>query len=952
MDSLFKELRRSIQGELKTDIISKKAYSVDASIYEIEPIAIVLPKTQEDILSTIQLAAKYDIPLIPRGAATGITGSCLGKGIIVDSSKYLNRIIEINYEDSYAVCEPGVVQDQLNQALEPYGYRLGPDTSTGNRATLGGMLANNSAGARSLRFGKMVDHVLEVDLALSNGELITLKELSEKQLKLKKLQNNSEGRIYNEICFIKDEYAEEIEKRFPKIPRRVSGYNLDELIKPQPLNASKLIAGSEGSLGFAAKIKMKICPKLKATALCLIQFNNISEAMSAIEPILITHPLALEMIDSYILDAARQSNLHRAKIAWVEDNPACVLIAEYEGENTQEASEKAALLKQLFEKNIMGYGHHIFQNPLEISHIWDVRKAGLELLLSKRAYSRAVAFIEDISLPPDRLSSFMERFTSYLDSKGKQAGIYGHVGSGCMHIRPYINLKESTERELMQQIMLDVSDMLLEFGGALSGEHGDGLIRSWLNKKMFGDKIYEAFVKLKNAFDPLHLMNPGKVVDGPPLLENLRSTVEPLVKVATFQDFSAEGGFELATDLCNGNGLCRKKEGIMCPSFQATDNEYNTTRARAQALRSIVNNKLPLESFTSPELLDVLDLCLECKGCKRECPVQVDMAKMKAEVLYQYQEKHGYFLRNRLFAYIPNLMKMASYFPKLSHGISNTQISQYLLDKFGISTQRALPDIASHTFSSWIKNSLPNNHVDRVVLFNDTYSEFSEPSIGIAAAKVLNAMKYHVIVPKWICCGRPWFSKGLLKQAKRQALAVIDLLSPYLDQNLPIIGLEPSCLSALKHDYKGLLGHEINNEKYDKLVSLCQTFDEFIAANSSRLISALKPSETLPPTLLHVHCHHKALWGSQSSLQAVSAVPNLKISEINSGCCGMAGSFGYEKEHYDLSVQIANLKLVPAIQEHPQSTVIANGISCRSQIAHTTGRKAIHLAEFLAERLD
>ncbi len=950
MESLFKDLRRSLQGEVKSDIISKKAYSVDASIYEIEPLCIVLPKTVEDLLYSVQAAARHGVPIIPRGAATGITGGCLGKGLILDTSKYLHHILEINYEKSYAVCEPGVVQDQLNQALSARGFRLGPDTSTGNRATLGGMLANNSAGARSLRYGKMVDHVQEVDLALSSGGLLTFKELSEAELASKLELKTREGALYREIMKIKKEYGHEIERHFPKIPRRVSGYNLDQLIQPGPLNISKLIAGSEGTLGVATKIKMGITPKPKAVSLCVIHFKDMAEAMSVIEEIMTTRPMALEMIDHLILEGARLSPVLKGKINWIRNGPACLLIAEYDGSTIQEASDKSHNLKQLLEKNKNGYGPLVFDSPAEMSQVWEVRKAGLGLLLSKRTYSRAIAFIEDLSLPPQQLPAFMSRFTTYLQAKGKQAGIYGHVGAGCIHIRPYLNLKEDSDRKLMVQMMQEVSDSVLEFGGALTGEHGDGIIRTWLNKKMFGEKIYEAFVKLKQAFDPAHLMNPGKVVEGPSPLENLRSTLEPMKKVSTFLDFGPEGGFELAADLCNGNGLCRKKEGTMCPSFQATDDEYTTTRARAQALRSVVNGKLPMESLTSDEVLKVLDLCLECKGCKTECPSQVDMAKMKAEVLYQYQEKHGYSLRSLIFAHMPRLMQLGSIFPGLYNWISNRTSTQYILNKIGISSQRALPEVAQETFSSWIrKNPQRRGYSQSVVLFNDTYSEFTEPTIGIAAVKILNSMEFNVIIPPWTCCGRPLISKGLLRQAKKQALAVIKALLPYVDQNLPIIGLEPSCLSALADDYKGLIGKDYGPENWQKMASLCRTFDEFAAENSSRLMPLFKSKNSLADALLHVHCHQKALIGSQPSMQALSAVQNLKVSEIPSGCCGMAGSFGYEKEHYDLSVSIANLKLAPAIRSAPNSPIIANGLSCRSQIAHTTGRTAKHLAEFLAE---
>lgn len=951
MHSLLPEIAEAIQGEVRSDIITRKAYSVDASIYEIEPIGIVLPKCSEDILRTIKLAAAHNVPVIARGAATGITGGCLGKGLIIDTSKYLHQILEINYEQEYAICQPGVVQDQLNAALSAQGYRLGPDTSTGNRATLGGMLANNSAGARSLKYGKMVDHVLEVELTLSSGEMIRLQALDQSTLADKLSLKNSEGRIYREVMAIKDQYAPFIEKHFPKIPRRVSGYNLDELLKDQPLNLSKLVAGSEGTLGIATQIKMRISARPKAVSLCIIHFTDLLESMHAIEAISETQPMALEMIDQFILDSAKKSPSLRHKLSWLQQHPACLFIAEYEGASPEEALSKARHLQQLCSRTRIGYACTVLNDPQEIAHVWEVRKAGLGLLLSKRTYSRAIAFIEDLTLPPQKLPDFMQKFLAYLHQQGKQAGIYGHVGSGCMHIRPYMNLRKEHDIHLMQQMMLDVSDMIKEVGGALSGEHGDGLIRSWLNKKMFGEDIYQAFTRLKNAFDPSNLMNPNKIVEGPSPVENLRPSKGHPVSIPTFLDFSPEGGFDLSADLCNGNGSCRKKEGIMCPSFQATNDELHTTRARAQALRSIVNGKLPLASIASAEVLEVLDLCLECKGCKTECPSQVDMAKMKSEILFQHQEIHGYSWRNYLFAHVPNFNKIGSFFPFLYNKISQSSLSQYLRDKVGISIQRPLPALASSTFSKIFKSYKQQGPLDKTaVLFIDTFTEFHDPHIGLSALKVLNKMGYKVVHIPWSCCGRPLISKGFLKEARKKANALIHRLSPYAEQNIPIIGLEPSCIMTIRDDFLSLV--ELNKDlrlKIQKIAAASTTFDEFIAEHLDLLSPHFLPA-CVPPKqiLLHVHCHQKALVGCQAALKALQAIPGCHITEIKSGCCGMAGSFGYEKEHVNLSTAIANLKLIPAIQNNPDSIVVANGISCRSQISHLTEAVPLHIAECLA----
>ena len=515
MRTVSQHLQEVIEGEVHFDAISKKVYSVDASIYEVEPLGIVLPKTSEDLIKTLNIARDAKIPVIPRGAATGITGACLGQGLIIDLSKYLNHILEINLDEEYAICEPGVVQDRLNEALSPHGYRLGPDTSTGNRATLGGMLANNAAGSRSLHYGRMVDHVLAVDLLLAGGEALRCSSISEAVWQEQCLQNSVEGHICREMFRIRQKYGDQIAEHFPKIPRRVSGYNLDELIKPGPFNLSKLVAGSEGTLGIASKIKLKIVKKPRFTGLCLIHFTDMIQGMNAIPVMLTFDPLSLEMIDDKIIAMARQSPSARNKLEWLVGNPQAIFVAEFESETPREVQLKLKTFAAEIKNKGIGYACTLVEDPKIMEHVWEVRKAGLGLLLSKRTYSRAIAFIEDLSIAPEKLGSFMEKFCTYLKRQGKEAGIYGHVGSGCMHIRPYIDLRKNDELQLMVKIMEDVSTLVLEYGGALSGEHGDGLIRTWLNKKMFGDNLYRAFEELKEAFDPDHLMNPGKIVHGP-----------------------------------------------------------------------------------------------------------------------------------------------------------------------------------------------------------------------------------------------------------------------------------------------------------------------------------------------------------------------------------------------------------------------------------------------------
>jgi FAD/FMN-containing dehydrogenase/Fe-S oxidoreductase len=902
-------------------------------------------------VDAIKIAHNYRIPIIARGAATGITGGCIGSGLIIDTAKYLNKIKEINFESQYAVVEPGVVQDHLNKSLAHQGFRLGPETSTGNRATIGGMLANNAAGAHSLLYGKMVDHVIGVEIALANGELIEFGDLNEKMVIRKCAEETTEGRLYRETTRIARTYHDDIKKNFPNIPRRVSGYNLDELIKPGLFNLSKLIVGSEGTLGIVTKIKLKIRKKPEATALCLLHYQNILEAMQSVNSILAFHPIAIEMIDHHILAMGRLSPKLKGKLDWLKGDPQVVFAVEFQGASQEEAFNRAIEFKEAMTNQNTGYAQSVMQDPKEIATVWEIRKAGLGLLLSQRTYSRAIAFIEDLSIGPDKLASFMEKFLVYLKSVGKEAGIYGHAGSGCMHIRPYMDLRKNDDLKLMQKIMLDVSDLVLDHGGALSGEHGDGLIRSWLNKKMFGENIYRAFTEIKAAFDPVNLMNPGKIVDGPPLEKNLR--LDPntsITKIKTFLDFQPEGGFELAVDLCNGNAQCRKMDGTMCPSFQASNDEYHTTRARAQALRGIINSRLPIETLTSHQLYDVFDLCIECKGCKTECPSQVDMAKMKAEFLYHYHTKHGHPLRNQLFGHIGSFFQLASQLPHFFNALGQSKLSHHLLSWIGITPHRTLPLLADHTFSHWFKQHPPLSSKKEVVLFNDTYNEFNEPSIGIAAVKVLERFGYKVHVPSWKCCGRPFISKGMLQQAKSKAEALVDHLFPYVQKGLPIIGLEPSCILTVKDDFRSVLGS--SSEKAAQVAKACTTFDEFLHSQPIEMILPFIKNNQPKTILMHGHCHQKALVGTKPSLDFLKGIPNVFASEIDSGCCGMAGSFGYEKEHYLFSLKIAEQRLFPAIRAAPDHTIlVANGVSCRSQIAHGTNRKPMHLAEIVASLL-
>lgn len=879
--------------EFRNDPLSKKIYATDASLFEIDPFGVMIPKSTEALLASVRAVCKQGIAVIPRGAATGVTGGCIGNGVIFDTSKYLNRILSIDPKKRTVTCEPGVVLRDLNKALLPYGLQIGPDTSTENRATIGGMVGNNAAGMYSIRYGNMSEHILEAKVVTADGSLITC--------------NNQTipPTLQEAIDYIKTHYKQAIEDHFPTIKRRASGYNIQELLKPSP-NLAKLIAGSEGTLGVISEVTLKAVPLLTIKGVVVVSFETIKEALEAVPGLLTHSPVALELIDGTILQSAQHSSMMKNKLHWLEGNPSAILALAFD---------------EAIPDIRCGSSVSVITDPEEQKNIWDTRKAGLELLLSKRSYTRASAFIEDVAIPPEHAAAFVADLQSMLET----VGIYGHVGDGCIHIRPFVNLSSQNELLHMKDVMLKTSEMIKKYKGVMSGEHGDGLIRSWMNRDVFGEKIYEAFALVKQAFDPNNLMNPGKVLSEDTyedLMHHLRK--QPQSEYATFLDFSKEGGFSLSVDMCNGNGLCRKDSGLMCPSYQATKDEFDSTRARAEALRSLANGQLPLE-----DVMDVLDLCIECKGCKTSCPSQVDMAKMKAELLFQHQEKHGYSLRSRLFANIPNLFAWGSYFPRLFNLLAKLPKPKWL----GISPQRSLPTLSHERFSKQVKQADRTNQKS-VVLFTDTFTEFNCPEVGLSAIKVLEHMGFHVILPSWKCCGRTWISKGFLKQAKVKAEALVDHLTPFANEGIPIIGLEPSCLFTLKDEFLSLLGY--NHKKALQVAEVAITFDQFIEKHKEKL-----KLQTLSKSVHHTHCHQKAIDGSPALIA--------NSQEIPSGCCGMAGSFGYEKEHYSISMKIGEKVLFPVIRGLDNDTeIIANGYSCRSQIP----KKSLHLAEFLANHID
>ncbi len=832
------------------------------------------------------------------------------------------------------------------------GLQFGPDTSTSNRATIGGMIGNNSAGAHSLTYGKTLDHVIELTILLADGSEVVLKDLALDEVERKSKNDAIEGRVYREVFRLAEQHKNEILARYPKIMRRVSGYNLDEFIKPQPFNLSRMIVGSEGTLATIVEAKMRLVPKPKWTAMDVIHFNDDIEALECAQVILQTAPYAMESTDKMILNLARGNIVQSQRLGFVQGNPSSLLMVEFAGETEDEVKEQVYKLEELRKREKIGYAATQAFKPEEVRAIWGVRKAGLGLLLGTKGDKKPIAFVEDAAVAPAKLPEFIRRFREVVARHDTVAGYYGHCSVGCMHIRPLINLKEESERSKMVSIANAIADLVLEFNGAMSGEHGDGLARSHFNAKLFGPALYEAFRQIKRAFDSKNLMNPGKIVDSPAMTESLK--ISPQYKTwqpQTTLDFSEQGGFVRAVEMCSGMGECRKKlDGTMCPSYMGTLDEEHSTRGRANALRTVLSGKVPKEDFTGKRLHEIMDLCLECKACKAECPSNVDMAKLKYEFLDHYHRANGLPLRNRLFGGIARLNRIGSQFPMVANGIAGSKLNRWLMEKLtGIDRRRPLPKFAGETFEEWFSNykAEGNGSKGEVVLFHDTFNDFNTPNVAIAATCLLERLGHRVLLSNKRCCGRPMISKGMLNEAKNNAVWNIDELVPFAERGIPIIGLEPSCLLTLRDEYPDLL----QSSDAKKVADSSFLLEEFLVREPAAGRFSSKFSSLGRKALLHGHCHQKALVGTAPTVAVLKAA-GFEVNEVDSGCCGMAGSFGFEKEHYDLSVTIANRRLVPAVKSAATDVeIVAPGISCRQQIEHLTGRRAKHPAELLWETM-
>ncbi|MEE2701408.1 MAG: anaerobic glycerol-3-phosphate dehydrogenase subunit C [Chloroflexota bacterium] len=973
--ALEASLKRNVSGEVRFDSYSRAMYSTDASIYQMMPIGVVIPKDDSEVASVISTCAEAGIPILSRGGGTSLAGQTVNYAVVIDYTKYMHNPLEVNAEERWVRTQPGITLDELNHYLRPYDLYYTPDPTTSSRATIGGTIGNNSCGAHSVVYGKTVDHVLELNAILSNGQQVHFQSLPGAALETKFAQNDLEGSIYRDAFRIARENAAELDKRYPTIPRRVSGYNLDALL-PTPKgyrgsrklpsnehNMASLIVGSEGTMVAVTEAKLNLEPLPKVRGLAILHFNSLVEAMEANIATLPHHPSAVELIDDMVIQRSRESVGFARRLTWVEGNPKAMLLVEFFADSSHELESKIQGLREDMQSKRLSYACVVALTPEAQGNAWAIRAGGLGLLMSVKGDTKPLPFVEDTAIAPEQLPQFVKRFDEVVREHDTVAGYYGHASEGCIHIRPMVNIKTQAGLDKLVSIATDISDLVSEFGGVMSGEHGDGIVRGVFTEKMFGSQLYNAFRNVKKSFDPQGIMNPGKIVDCPPITENLRlgpnyQAWEP----PTTLSFVADGGFTRAVELCNGVGECRKHiRGVMCPSYMATREEEHSTRGRANALRSVLSGVLPPDDFASKRLYEVMDLCLECKGCKVECPSGVDMAKIKYEFLANYYRQHKVPIRSHMVANIAKINAVTKHFGSLGRVVLRSALTRWLLHFFvGFDRRRQLPAIAPQTFSEWFyarHNTAEDDPLltsrqrmdekRQVVLFHDTFIDYNEPQVGIATVELLEAAGYDVLLADKVCCGRPMISKGLLDKAKANAQINVDRLHWYTKQGIPIVGCEPSCLLTLRDEYPDMLGTQEAND----VAANTYMIDEFLSKLHSEGILNLKFKEMPGKALFHGHCHQKALVGTAASLATLRLVPGLEVEEIQSGCCGMAGSFGYEREHYDISMSIGEQRLFPAVRSQEKSTVVIMGTSCRHQIEDGTGYQPMHLVEILRSAL-
>lgn len=964
-ESLRRELAAVVDGEVRFDRVSRALYSTDASVYQIEPLGVVVPRSAEGVVQAVHIAARHGVPITPRGGGTSQAGQAIGAGLVLDTSKHLNKIVEINADERWARVQPGVVLDDLNAALRPFHLRFAPDVSSASRATVGGMMANNSSGARSVLYGKTLDHVREQHVVLSDGGLAHLRPLTAAQLAGARQGDSIEARAYRAVPELGRRHAAEIDRRFPKVLRRVGGYNLDEFVDPaRAVDLTRIMVGSEGTLGFIVEARLGLVPLPASKAVLTVEVDELLDALGA-TPLILKHgPSAVEVMDDFILRHAQgHAALDAQRRSMIDRDGSALLCVEFYGDSDGPAKagrhlDELTARMTAVERDLKGAGISCrcrqIVDPAAQQRIWSFREAALGLSTAMKSDGKAISFVEDTAVAPEKLRAYIDRFVRIVERHDTVAGVYAHASVGCLHVRPVVNLKTARGVATFEAIANEVADLVLEFGGALSGEHGDGLVRGAFNERMFGAELYQAFREVKRTFDPDGRFNPGRIVDTPAITSHLRfgagyETAEP----ATVFDYAEHGGYGRAVEMCSGVGLCRKtREGTMCPSYMVTKDEAHSTRGRANVLRLAMAGRLGDAGLADKGVHEVLDLCLECRACKSECPVGVDVAKFKSEFLSGYWDRHGLSAQAQVFGSARSAAEWGSRFAPLSNAVAASAPAKWLAETvIGIDRRRQLPRFTRHTLRKRVAGRRPRHATPRAVLFADTFTEFEDPEIGLAALDVLDAAGLGGTLAPNGCCGRPLISQGRLREARKLAAANVHALYDLAERGTPIVFVEPSCLSAVREDAPGLLRGEL--QRRARVVAAASVlFEEYLERELSAGRANLALKSGPANVQLHPHCHQRSMGLAAPARALLSRIPGAQVTDLEAGCCGMAGSFGYTQDHYDVSRAIGERKLLPAARAlDDRSTLVAGGTSCRHQVAHFAGVRAAHPAVLLRSLL-
>lgn len=962
-------LRRDVEGDVCFDDYSRALFARDASMYTIEPLGVVFPRHADDVAATIRAAAACGVTVTPRGAGTSLAGQTVGAGVVLDCSRYLNRIVRIDAEARTAVVEVGVVQDDLNAAAAPHGLMFGPDTSTSNRATIGGMIGNNSAGSGSVRYGMTIDHVRALDVVLADGSRARFEPVDEQERARRAAAPTLEGSLYRELPELVRAHADAIAADFPPYWRRAGGYRLDRLSQDrrrqptQPGDAAfdlaKFVVGAEGTLVAVTRAEVDLVPKPPRSVFAVGHFTSVAAAIAATTDALSCDPAQVEMMDRTILDLSRQRIEYADLGALLVGDPEALLFVSFTGDDEGALTDRLDELDRLWRAH--GHGYHTLRAVAAADRdaLLKVRKSSLGLLMAaSEGTRRPLAFVEDTAVDPAHLAAYTERFRDVLDRHAMTAGFYGHCSVGCLHIRPFVDLTDPEQVGRMRAVSVEIKDLVREYGGVNSSEHGDGLARSEFNREIFGDELYEAMRAVKGLFDPADRMNPGKIVDAPPMTDHLRdAALPPAPALRTRLSFDVVGGMRGAADRCMNIGACRKSgPGVMCPSYIATRQEEHSTRGRANALVKALSEPDPAAALGDERLHEILDLCLMCKACKSECPLGVDMAALKAEALAQHHDRHGIPRRSRVFGAIRTLNRLGAAFAPLSNAPGRIGPLRSLLERaLGISGRRPLPTFTRATLPRWYarrpRPPAPSSGAPAgqgsVTFLADSFTTYTEPLIGRAAIELLELAGWDVRLQSTGCCGRSSLSKGLLDDARAKASDLVTALAAGSEPGTPVVGCEPSCVLTLRDEYLALLpGDERVSDIAGRVRQVEELLTEAIDAGRLRLRSDSWPAGRR--IVYHGHCHQKAEVGTAATVALLRRIPGADVVELDAGCCGMAGSFGFEAEHYDLSMTIGRHRLFPAIDAEPTDTVLAaTGVSCRQQIHHGTRRRALHPIELV-----